>query len=157
MLSEVAVQHLQDSYTFFKRSSSCLEEADSGYAPKEGMYTVAQLVAHVAQTYDWFMEGMFSSSGFDLNFEEHMKPVMACTSLEAARKWLKGSVEKAVATVSSKSDEELMAPLPAGPVMGGAPRMAVFSAITDHTASHRGSLAVYSRLLGKVPQMPYMD
>jgi hypothetical protein len=28
---------------------------------------------------------------------------------------------------------------------------------TDHTAHHRGALTVYSRLLGKVPKMPYAD
>ncbi len=28
---------------------------------------------------------------------------------------------------------------------------------SSHTAHHRGALAVYARLLGKVPAMPYMD
>jgi uncharacterized damage-inducible protein DinB len=41
--------------------------------------------------------------------------------------------------------------------MGGAPRLAVFVAIADHTAHHRGALAVYARLNGIVPPMPYMD
>jgi uncharacterized damage-inducible protein DinB len=39
--------------------------------------------------------------------------------------------------------------------MGGAPKRAVISGIVDHTAHHRGSLAVYARLRGKVPTMPY--
>ena len=55
------------------------------------------------------------------------------------------------------SDAELMAPLPAGPIMGGAPRMAIFSAITDHTAHHRGALTVDARISGIVPPMPYME
>ena len=48
-------------------------------------------------------------------------------------------------------------PLPPGPIMGGLPRLAVFGALTDHTAHHRGALSVYARLLGKVPPMPYME
>ena len=50
-----------------------------------------------------------------------------------------------------------MSPLPPGPIMGGQPRLAIFGALTDHSAHHRGALTVYSRLLGKVPPMPYMD
>jgi uncharacterized damage-inducible protein DinB len=41
--------------------------------------------------------------------------------------------------------------------MGGVPRWSVVSAISDHTAHHRGALTVYSRLLGKVPVMPYAE
>jgi uncharacterized damage-inducible protein DinB len=41
--------------------------------------------------------------------------------------------------------------------MGGVPRMAIFGAITDHTAHHRGALTVYARLAGAVPPMPYAD
>ncbi len=48
-----------------------------------------------------------------------------------------------------------MVPLPEGPVMGGAPRMAIISAIEEHTAHHRGALSVYSRLLGLGPPVPY--
>ncbi|MCF8432232.1 MAG: DinB family protein [Melioribacteraceae bacterium] len=33
--------------------------------------------------------------------------------------------------------------------------MAVVGAIADHSAHHRGALAVYARLAGKVPKMPY--
>ena len=32
---------------------------------------------------------------------------------------------------------------------------AVINGITDHSAHHRGALAVYARLLGKEPAMPY--
>jgi len=49
-----------------------------------------------------------------------------------------------------------MTPMPEGPVLGGAPRIAIVSGITDHTAHHRGALTVYARLSGKVPPMPYM-
>jgi uncharacterized damage-inducible protein DinB len=44
-----------------------------------------------------------------------------------------------------------------GEIMTGAPKMAVVGAIGDHTAHHRGALAVYARLLGKEPKMPYAN
>jgi len=39
--------------------------------------------------------------------------------------------------------------------MAGEPRAAIIAAIAEHTAHHRGSLAVYARLLGYVPPIPY--
>jgi uncharacterized damage-inducible protein DinB len=55
----------------------------------------------------------------------------------------------------SLSEAELKRPLPDGPVMGGMPVWQIAGAIVEHTAHHRGALTVYSRLLGKVPAMPY--
>ncbi len=60
-------------------------------------------------------------------------------------------------TRTSKTDQRMLAKLPPGPIMDRAPVLAVFEGITDHTAHHRGSLAVYARLLGKEPKMPYAD
>ena len=60
------------------------------------------------------------------------------------------------ATLSTKSDAELMTPIAAGPIMSGAPHMAIVSGITDHTAHHRGALTVYARVSGIVPPNPYM-
>ena len=142
---------------YFDRSTRVLEEADSTFAPKEGMFTAAQQVAHVAQTIDWFMEGAFAEGGFSMDFENMDKEVRAVTSLKAAREWWERVNAGALATVDAHSDDEWMAPLPAGPIMGGLPKMAIFGALTDHSAHHRGALTVYSRLLGKLPPMPYME
>lgn len=142
---------------FFDRSTRVLEEADSTFAPKEGMFTAAQQVAHVAQTIEWFVEGAFAEGGFSMDFEKMDKEVRACTSLSAAREWVERACVTAKATVDAHSDGEWMAPLPPGPIMGGQPRFVVFGALTDHSAHHRGALTVYSRLLGKVPPMPYME
>ena len=49
----------------------------------------------------------------------------------------------------------LAEPIPKDNIMGGAPRGAAVDAITDHTAHHRGALAVYARLADKEPPMPY--
>lgn len=156
-LAQQAVISLDSAHEFFNRSTRNLAEEHSTFAPVEGMMTVAQQVAHAAHTIDWFIEGAFRPEGFDTNWEEQGKVVGACTSLTAARAWFEKAVAAAKATVASKSDAELMAPLPEGAIMGGAPRFAIFSGITDHTAHHRGALTVYARAKGIVPPMPYMD
>ena len=119
--------------------------------------TAASQVAHAAQTIDWFIDGAFNPNGFDMDFEGHDRQVRAVTSLTEARAAMKRAIEHAKAVVESRSDEEWPQPLPPGPIMGGLPRSAIFGAITDHTAHHRGALTVYARLLGKTPAMPYMD
>ncbi|MEZ5351983.1 MAG: DinB family protein [Bryobacteraceae bacterium] len=156
-LSDQATGELRAAQEFFNRSTRNLTEALSTFAPAEGSMTTAQQVAHVAQTIDWFVEGAFRPEGFDMNFEEHAKAIQAYTSLAAAREWLDKSFAKAIAITSTKSDADLMAPLPEGPVMGGMPRKAIYGAITDHTAHHRGVLTVHARLNSVVPPMPYMD
>ena len=156
-LADVALTELASAHEFFTRSTRNLTEAQSGFAPAPGMMTVAQQVAHAAHTIDWFMEGAFRPEGFDTDFEAHAKAVNEYTSLAAARAWFDKAIASAKSLVATKTDAELMAPLPAGPIMGGAPRMGVFGALTDHTAHHRGALTVYARLQGVVPPMPYMD
>lgn len=142
---------------WFDRSTRVLDEADSGFAPKEGMFTAAQQVAHVAQTIDWFVEGAYAPTGFSMDFEKMDGDIRAVTSLQAAREWLNRAVDAASKSVEGHSDQDWTAPLPEGPIMGGQPRMAIFGAIMDHSAHHRGALTVYSRMLGKVPPMPYME
>lgn len=156
MNAQALVQEIESTKTFFDRSTDCLKEQHSGFRPADGMFTVAQQVAHVAQTIDWFLEGAFRPEGFDMNFDEHIKAVNAVTSLEAARKWSGKSFAALTKKIGSLTPEQLMEPLPAGPVMGGAPRMAIVGALVDHTAHHRGALTVYARLQGLTPAMPYM-
>ena len=156
-LAQTALIELNSAHEYFTRSTRNLDESMSTFAPATGMMTAAQQVAHAAHTIDWFVEGAFRPEGFDTNWEAHAKVVNACTSLTAARAWFEKAIAGAKATVTTKSDAELMTPLPKDGIMGGAPRMAIFGAITDHTAHHRGALTVYARLKGIVPPMPYMD
>ena len=154
---ETFVQQLQSTKEFFDRSTRCLTEEDSTFAPSEGSMTTAQQVAHVAQTIDWFMEGAYRPEGFDMDLEAHAKAIMAVDSLTTAREWLDRAFANAIEDTSSRTAAELAASLPEGPVMGGAPRFAIFGAIQDHTSHHRGVLTVHSRLRGHVPAMPYME
>ena len=144
------------SKDFFERSTRVLEEADSGFRPREGMMTAAQQVAHVAQTLDWFIEGAARPDGFDLDFAKHAQALDAVTSLAAARKMLDAAYAAAVQFLRGRSAEELARPLPPGPVMGGMPISDIVWAMVEHAAHHRGALTVYSRELGKVPPMPYV-
>ncbi len=156
-LSQQALTELDSAREFFNRSTRQLSEDHSGFAPAPGMMTAAQQVAHAAQTIDWFVDGAFNPAGFSLDFEAHMTEVSGCTSLAAARNWFEKAIADARQAFTDKSDEELLAPMPPGPIMGGAPRFAVVGALVDHTAHHRGALTVYARLNGLVPPMPYGD
>jgi len=79
----------------------------------------------------------------------------SATSLAAARQSLETAYANAIGFLRSHSAEDLAGPLPPGPVMGGQPTSEIVWAMVEHTAHHRGALTVYSRLLGKVPPMPY--
>jgi uncharacterized damage-inducible protein DinB len=148
-------QQLFASQEFFNRSTRLLEEADSAFCPKDGMMTVAQQVAHAAQTLDWFVTGASRTEGFDLDFAAHGQIIAAVTSLAAARVWLATAYASAVEFLEASTPEKLAQLLPPGPVMGGQPVSDIVWAMVEHTAHHRGALTVYSRLLGKVPPMPY--
>lgn len=157
MKPQDAARQIQEAKAYFDRSTRNLTEADSGFTPAEGIWTVAQQVAHTAQTVDWFVEGVFRPEGFEINFEKMAAEVAAVSSLAEARAWLDRAFEQAAQAFGSRSPAELAEPLPPGPIMGGEPRAAAIGAIVDHTAHHRGALTVYSRLLGRVPAMPYME
>ena len=156
-LADQAVAELKNAELCFNRSTLRLSEEHSGVRPAPGVMSAAQQVAHVAQTVDWFIEGAFRPEGFDTDFEAHAKALEDCRSLIAARAWFEKAMAAARVTLSAKSDAELMVPIADGPILGGAPRMAIMRGITDHTAHHRGALTVYARVKGIVPPTPYMD
>lgn len=141
--------------TFFDNSTKIFDEKDADFAPKPEMYTVAQQIAHTAQTIDWFVDGAFRPEGMTSDFEAMEKDVRAIVTLKAARDWMDRAEERAVQKLAKTSMMDLMQPI-SGHVMAGAPRLAICEAIADHTGHHRGALGVYARLLGKVPPMPYM-
>lgn len=148
---------MASSKEFFDRSTRLLTEEHSGYKPVDGVFTAAQVVAHVAQTVEWFFQGAFDANGFSMDFEGMDREARAVTSLAAARAWLDKAYALAHQTIDAHTDEEWLSPLPEGPIMGGLPRLSIGGAIVDHSAHHRGALTVYARLLGITPPMPYME
>ncbi len=157
MTPEALIAELRSTQEFFNRSTGSLTEADSAFAPIEGTWTVAQQIGHVAQTVDWFIEGAFRPEGFDTDWPKIQEEIGRVKSVAEARAWVEAAFARAIDFLGARTPEELAHPLPPGEIMGGAPRFAVVSAIADHTAHHRGVLTVYTRLLGRVPPMPYMD
>jgi uncharacterized damage-inducible protein DinB len=154
MSATAQVQLLKQSLQYFSRTCSVFKDEDARYAPTPGQFSVAQHVAHVAQTIDWFVDGAFKPAGFDLDFAAHQAAVRRVESLSEAFTWLARSVDAATSNLGARTEAELTAPI-AGHIMGGEPRVAIIGAIAEHTAHHRGSLAVYARLLGYAPPMPY--
>jgi len=143
------------SQEFFDRSTSTLDESDSEFRPRDEMMTVAQQVAHTAHTLEWFLDGATKPDGFDLNFEEQAKAISRVNSLTIARQKLGAAFVRVVDFLRSQTPEQLARQLPPGPIMAGQPVSDIVWAMVEHTAHHRGVLTVYTRLLGKVPPMPY--
>lgn len=151
------VMVLKQSLQFFSRTCSVFREEDANYAPTPGQFSVAQHVAHAAQTIDWFIEGAFRPAGFDMDFAAHHAAIRKVGSLAEAFAWLARSVDAAAADLGARTEADMAAPIAEGPVMGGMPRVAIVGAIAEHMAHHRGALSVYARLLGYAPPMPYGD
>ena len=153
-LSEGLVKELESTRTYFKRTLSAFDMEDEGFAPSPELYTVAGHVAHAADSVDWFIEGAFGE-GWDMDFEGLIAKAKDVTTLQDATEWFDRAFENAITVVGAASDDVLYGRIPDARIMDGAPRLAVISGIVDHTAHHRGSLAVYARLVGKEPPMPY--
>ncbi len=150
------VHGLRISQRFLDKSLAGLAEVDSGFAPRPGMFTVAQQLAHIAQTVDWFTDGAFAPGGFSMDFATGDRSG-AQGRLARRRQGVDGHrLRRPGQAHGVRSGEAGMAkPMAQGPVMGGQPRSAIVDAVADHNAHHRGSLVVYMRLLGKVPGNPY--
>jgi uncharacterized damage-inducible protein DinB len=156
MTPETIRLQLNSIRDYFNRSTRALAEEHSNFAPKEGMYTVAGQVAHVAQAIQWFFDSAFAAS-WDTDFERMDKEVRGLTSLSKAREWFERAINRASEVAESHTAEEWAALFPPNPIMGETPRFVILEAVLDHTAHHRGALTVYQRLLGIVPLMPYQE
>ena len=154
-MKETLIKELSEIEKFFETSTDCLKEENCNFRPVDGALSVVEHVAHAAQSIEWFVAGMTSYDGFDLNFESHWEEVGKVKTLHEARSWFSKAIEDAISTIQDMSEDELSSLLPEGEVMGKEPKYKVVPAIAEHTAHHRGALTVYSRLLGKEPKMPY--
>jgi len=154
MANEAHLEGLKAVRTFFEKSISCFRAGDASFAPKAGMFTVAQHIAHAAQSLEWFLEGAFRPQGMNLEFAELENDVRQIKEMEDAMAWWNSAWDEALLSVENTAPEAWSEPI-RGEIMGGAPRLAIFAGINDHTAHHRGALATYARLLDLEPPMPY--
>ena len=145
---------LRHSQTMFEKTLTTFSEEDSGFAPQDGLFTVAGHVAHVAGTVDWFVDGAFGD-GWNMDFDGHLAEAKAVHSLADALEWSRRAYARAIEVVESSPEEVLRAKIEDTRIMAGQPRAAIIDGIADHTAHDRGALTVYARLLGKTPVMPY--
>ncbi len=153
-MQETLATQLATSQKYFQGTVSIFDEDDSVFAPTSGMFTAAAQVAHAADTVDWFVKGAFGE-GWDLDFAAIEARIRKATSLADAKAWLDRAFAAAIEAVRGATDEELLGPIPDERMFKGQPRAAIVNGIVDHTAHHRGSLAVYARVIGKTPKMPY--
>lgn len=155
-MKQGVIEQLKTQETFFLNTVSCFSEEDSSFKPKDEIFTVAQHVGHAAETVSWFLEGTFGDKGYDMSFDNYDEKMKKYDSFESAVNLFKKNIQDATEKVESLSADELMSPITAQ-IMTGAPKMSFVYALGDHTAHHRGALAVYARLLGKTPKMPYAE
>ncbi len=153
-LKAEALNEINVTRHFFDRSTRCLLEEDSSFRPTPAMMTAAEQLAHAAQAIDWFRVGAFENH-WRMDFEAMTAETAVVTSLTETRQQMAEAWERLTAAVEKASDAELDEILPDNPILPGRPRYHVIEAIVDHTAHHRGALAVYARLCGRVPEMPY--
>lgn len=155
-LKSEALKQIAATRRFFERSTRALEESDSGFRATPETMTVAGQVAHVAQTLDWFREGGFEDR-WRTDWEAMIDETARVASLAEARRWLEAAWERLRAAVEAMPAEKLAEPMAENPILPVRPRFTTLDGIVDHCAHHRGALAVYTRLLGRVPPMPYGD
>ena len=155
MANEQLVARLGATRAYFEKTIACFEDEDGAFAPAEGMFNVAQHIAHAAQTIEWFLEGAFRPNGLNLDFAALEQEVRDIKEMEDARAWWDSALDQTLESVAGSAPESWAEPI-RGELMGGMPREAIFGGIADHTAHHRGALAVYARLCGREPAMPYV-
>lgn len=141
---------------FFDRTTRCLEEGDSTFRPHPATMTAASQVAHAAQVIDWFRAGAFEND-WNMDFAAQQAETDTVVSLAAARAKLDGAWTRLAERIERANEAELAAAMPDNPILQSLPRIHVVAAIVDHAAHHRGALAVYARLAGRSPEMPYGD
>jgi len=129
---------LEGMREYFNRSTRPLEEAHAGFAPRDGLYTVAGHVAHVAQTIEWFYDSAFSDT-WRMDFDEMDKQARGVTSLADARAWFEARGEQGHAGYRRPQRAGVGVALPAESHHGRAAACVDHRAVTDHTAHHRGA------------------
>lgn len=152
---DVIAETLGHSHRFFRRSTSVLGEDHADFAPRDGMLTVKEHVAHVGHSLDWFLDAL-ETGEYDMNFEQHMQEIRAPESLDAAFAWVDRAFDRVAKYLANSTAESLAEMQPENAIMNG-PKGSVFAALVEHTAHHRGALTVYSRLQGLVPPLPYLE
>lgn len=156
MNADARVASMTTTRQFFENTTACFTEAQASFTPVEGMFTAAQQIAHAAEAVEWFVDGAFSPDGFArMAPDDAERAVRQIETLAQARAWWDRAWAHALSAASERSDEAWQEPIADPEIMTGAPRAAILGGLADHCGHHRGALAVYARLCGLSPAMPY--
>jgi len=121
-------------------------EGAFGWKPHEKSMSLGQLASHLAENPNWVTPILELE---EMSIDPDYKPYIANSSEELLERF-DTNTRKAVETLKSQSDEDLMKPwrfVAGGEVKMEMPRIGVLrSIILNHTYHHRGQLSVYLRL-----------
>jgi uncharacterized damage-inducible protein DinB len=149
-----AVRLIRQERHFLHNILNDFREEHSNFKPTEEMRTVGQQIEHIALSTNFFYESAFGS-GFKMSFPQYLEEMKKIIGLEKALKDLDEAYEEAISLVENKTHDEMEAPIPPNPMLGDFTCKSIIYRSQDHTAHHRGMLAVYLRLLGIKPTMVY--
>lgn len=147
MLKDGLHNKLQSAEDHLFKVLNLASDSDGDFVPAEGMLSLSHQVAYIAQSNEWFLEGMFGR--FSEEFDSMDQKVSEVSCLKSALAWLKDSFASFHGRLADCEDELLRERLPPGPIMGGVPRYIVVGALADNCAHHRGAVATYLKILGK--------
>lgn len=156
MHPRVAVAKLTQEQHFLMNILKDFRPEHGDFAPASGMMTVTQQVRHIAHTVQWFRKGAFGA-GFDMDFGQHAEELTKPCTFPQALEELRRTYEEYKTFLASLPEGALDQLMPPNPILGPQPRSTALHAQADHTAHHRGALAVYLRMLGVVPTMVYSE
>ena len=115
---------------------------------------MGQLIRHIELSTRYYYYFAFGP-GFDMSFDEYKAEMKKLISVEKAMEGLDTMYDEAIAMLEEATPEKLAADLPENPMVEKGQRYTVIFRNSDHTAHHRGALAVYLRMLGITPKMIY--
>ena len=138
-MKEGIIANLQTQKNFFMNTIDCLDEDDSNFKPADVITGPGNIFVATAK------KMVYGEVNIDMIAGPSEIGVLADRGKE-----------KTIEKFQSCTEAELMEPIKAE-IMNGDPKMVIIYSLADHTAHHRGALAVYARLLGKTPKMPYAE
>ena len=154
MDAERAVKTVRQEQHFLNNILNGFTAEHENFKPEDGSLTVAQQVRHIALTLQWFMDGILDDEWM-LDFEAHEVEIKKPVTLGEAKAELAGKYDALVKRIEAGGDALAGEMTKPNEIMGEVPRIEIVHHTAEHTAHHRGALAVYQRMLGVTPKMVY--
>ncbi|NJD09835.1 MAG: DinB family protein [Gemmatimonadetes bacterium] len=146
---EVFLEHWERYRSVTLQCIDLLEEAELGWRPQPEAQSCAQQLLHIVQNEDYFIRGIFEGD-WDT---ERLRFPREMPAKEALRRHYVEVRDRTLARLRALGAEDLdrPTPVPRGPT--DMPLRWWLWLMLEHEVHHKAQLAVYFRLLNKVP--PY--